>query len=268
MIEIVPFSTGFQAAVVELILPIQREEFGFPVTVEDQLDLVAIPGFYQFGAGWFSLALDGPQVVGTIGLRDIGGHQGALRKMFVNATHGGKEHLFAASLLAHLVEDAYRKEILEVFLGTTERFLAAHRFYEKNGFRRVADSELPPTFPRMALDARFDDTSPWLERASTSNVSYPYRMHSILPAVPADATVILGIQMRAFAEEGRLSGSMQIPPLTEAARPFMASMFVCYLGVGVVAACYFFFLPVATAAAICLCIAWAWWLGQRKRHVA
>jgi hypothetical protein len=53
-----------------------------------------------------------------------------------------------------------------------------------------------------------------------------------------------------------------------AARPFMASLFVCYLGVGVVAARYFFFLPVAMAAAICLCIALAWWLGQRKRHVA
>jgi hypothetical protein len=53
MIEIVAFPTGFQAAVVELILPIQREEFGFPVTVEDQPDLVAIPGLYQFGAGGF-----------------------------------------------------------------------------------------------------------------------------------------------------------------------------------------------------------------------
>lgn len=40
-------------------------------------------------------------------------------------------------------------------------------------------------------------------------------MHTILPAVPADARVIHAIQMRAFAEEGRLSESLQIPPLTE-----------------------------------------------------
>lgn len=40
-------------------------------------------------------------------------------------------------------------------------------------------------------------------------------MHSILPAVPADAPRIHDIQMRAFAEEGRLSGTAQIPPLTE-----------------------------------------------------
>lgn len=40
-------------------------------------------------------------------------------------------------------------------------------------------------------------------------------MHSIAPATPEDAPVIHAIQMRAFAEEGRLSGTMAIPPLTE-----------------------------------------------------
>ncbi len=40
-------------------------------------------------------------------------------------------------------------------------------------------------------------------------------MHTILPAVPSDAAVIHEIQMRAFAEEGRLSDNVQIPPLTE-----------------------------------------------------
>jgi tRNA (guanine37-N1)-methyltransferase len=40
-------------------------------------------------------------------------------------------------------------------------------------------------------------------------------MHTIIPAVPANAEVIHDIQMRAFAEEGRLSEDLQIPPLTE-----------------------------------------------------
>lgn len=40
-------------------------------------------------------------------------------------------------------------------------------------------------------------------------------MYLITPAAPEDAPVIHAIQMRAFAEEGRLSGSMSIPPLTE-----------------------------------------------------
>jgi len=40
-------------------------------------------------------------------------------------------------------------------------------------------------------------------------------MFAIRPAVPDDAPVMHAIQMRAFAEEGRLCGNTQIPPLTE-----------------------------------------------------
>ena len=40
-------------------------------------------------------------------------------------------------------------------------------------------------------------------------------MFAIVPATPGDAAVIHAIQLRAFAEEGRLCASMQIPPLTE-----------------------------------------------------
>ena len=40
-------------------------------------------------------------------------------------------------------------------------------------------------------------------------------MHTIIPAVPENAEVIHDIQMRAFAEEGRMSESLEIPPLTE-----------------------------------------------------
>lgn len=40
-------------------------------------------------------------------------------------------------------------------------------------------------------------------------------MVEIVPARPEDAAVILAIQLRAFAEEGRLSEKMDIPPLLE-----------------------------------------------------
>jgi GNAT superfamily N-acetyltransferase len=40
-------------------------------------------------------------------------------------------------------------------------------------------------------------------------------MLPIGPAAPDDAIVIHEIQMRAFAEEGRLSGTIEIPPLME-----------------------------------------------------
>ncbi|MEE4944850.1 hypothetical protein V2K24_05085 [Pseudomonas alliivorans] len=39
--------------------------------------------------------------------------------------------------------------------GTTDKFLAAHRFYEKHGFSEVARGNLPESFPLMAVDSRF-----------------------------------------------------------------------------------------------------------------
>jgi GNAT superfamily N-acetyltransferase len=45
--------------------------------------------------------------------------------------------------------------IRDVYLGTTERFRAAHRFYEKHGFHEVGGEALPPSFPRMRVDTRF-----------------------------------------------------------------------------------------------------------------
>ncbi|MCQ8279804.1 GNAT family N-acetyltransferase [Acetobacteraceae bacterium KSS8] len=149
------FAPGDTEAVVALILGIQRDEFGLSLTVADQPDLSDIAGFYQSGTGDFLLAERDGRVVGTIGLRDIGANRTALRKMFVAAGARGHVHGTAQMLLDRLVRDARDRGVREILLGTTERFLAAHRFYERNGFVSVAPGALPDTFPRMAVDTRF-----------------------------------------------------------------------------------------------------------------
>jgi N-acetylglutamate synthase-like GNAT family acetyltransferase len=155
VIEIVSYSESLGDRVVELILTIQRVEFGFDIRAEDQPDLLDVANFYQSGAGGFWVALSDGEVVGTIALRDIGNSQGALRKMFVKATHRGREHAVATRLLERLLLSAENAHVRDVYLGTTEKFVAAHRFYEKNGFVRIAPEVLPEAFPRMSLDTRF-----------------------------------------------------------------------------------------------------------------
>ena len=102
MIEIVDHSEPFAALAAELILAIQRAEFGLDIRLDDQPDLLSVASFYQKGAGGFWLALSGSEVVGTIALRDIGNNQGALRKMFVKDTYRGKEHSVALRLWSTL----------------------------------------------------------------------------------------------------------------------------------------------------------------------
>lgn len=155
MIAVVPFVPAHAAGVVSVILPIQQDEFGLPITLDAQPDLQDIPGFYQRGNGGFWVALDDRVVVGTVALLDIGAGQGALRKMFVAAGHRGPRHGVAQGLLATLLASGRARGVREIFLGTTARFLAAHRFYEKNGFREIARAELPTSFPIMTVDSKF-----------------------------------------------------------------------------------------------------------------
>jgi GNAT superfamily N-acetyltransferase len=155
VIEIVPFSSDHQAGVIDVILSIQRDEFGVSITVEDQPDLRDIPGFYQKRAGNFWVALSDGEVVGTIALRDIGNHQGALRKMFVRPGYRGKEQGVARRLLEELIFSATKAGIRDLYLGTIDKFVAAHRFYEKNGFVQVSAAALPKAFPFMGVDTRF-----------------------------------------------------------------------------------------------------------------
>ncbi|MHC1753549.1 GNAT family N-acetyltransferase [Humidesulfovibrio sp.] len=148
---------GHQAGVVALISTIQRGEFGLSITPQDQPDLMDIPGFYvrgRLGPGLFLVAVDPDgEVCGSIALLNLGGGQGALRKMFVRAQSRGTG--LAAALLEALLGWCRGAGVLEIFLGTTERFLAAHRFYEKHGFARIEKGSLPPTFPVMAVDSVF-----------------------------------------------------------------------------------------------------------------
>jgi GNAT superfamily N-acetyltransferase len=154
-IEIASFAPADRDGVVELIVSIQRDEFGYPITAADQPDLFEIPSFYQHGAGDFWVAKAGDQAVGTIALKDIGAGQGALRKMFVGAPWRGPEHGVARRLLGALLEAARAGGVTTIFLGTTDRFRAAHRFYEKNGFRPQAKESLPASFPLMPVDNCF-----------------------------------------------------------------------------------------------------------------
>ena len=107
------------------------------------------------GTGGFWVAESNGEVVGTVGLKDIGLGQTALRKMFVAAPFRGRELGVAGKLLDVLLAHARAKGVAEIFLGTTDKFLAAHRFYEKRNFRELPKAELPEAFPVMAVDSKF-----------------------------------------------------------------------------------------------------------------
>jgi N-acetylglutamate synthase-like GNAT family acetyltransferase len=149
------FSPQHQKGVEDLVLPIQNHEMGVKISREEQPDLIGVEEFFFHHDGNFWVALDHNSVIGTIGLADIGNRRFALRKMFVHKDHRGKEKGVSHSLLNRAFEWCREHEARTIYLGTTDKYLAAHRFYEKNGFVEISKEELPESFPLCHVDRIF-----------------------------------------------------------------------------------------------------------------
>jgi len=154
-IEVKTFLPQYQARVEELVLPIQNDEMGVKISKDEQPDLQDVQEYFQHDRGNFWVALDGARVVGTVGIVDIGNGLFALRKMFVDSNYRGKEKGVAHALLQNAFDWCKQSEGAQIFLGTTDKYLAAHRFYEKNGFTRLAKEDLPKSFPLCHVDTIF-----------------------------------------------------------------------------------------------------------------
>lgn len=155
MIAIKPFQPQQQRQVAELIVQIQQAEFGVPVSRADQADLLDIAEVYQRDRGNFWVAHDGERLIGSLGLLDIGGEHGVLRKIFVQREYRGEKHRVAFKLLQALLAWARFSGVRRLYFGSTAQFMAAHRFYEKHDFSLIAREQLPTGFPARPVDTHF-----------------------------------------------------------------------------------------------------------------
>ncbi|MDG6190247.1 GNAT family N-acetyltransferase [Lactococcus formosensis] len=148
--KLIAYNDTYKQAVIDLILSIQKDEFGVGVDLADQPDLQDIHAHYS----QFWLAVDEEKgVVGTLGIIKFNAQQAVLKKMFVNVEYRGKS--VAQLLLDNLFEYCCIEDIKEIYLGTVEQFKTAHRFYEKNDFILINEKMLPEDMPRMEVDTIF-----------------------------------------------------------------------------------------------------------------
>jgi len=154
-ITIRPIFNDYCEQVIDLILSIQQKEFGLPITINEQPDLLDIESNYHKGSGNFWGAFLGEELVGTIALINSGPDMGTIRKMFVKQPYRGKELGIAQQLLEVLLAFCRDEGISDIYLGTVHQLKAAHRFYERNGFSQIAVGDIPAHFPRMMTDNLF-----------------------------------------------------------------------------------------------------------------
>ncbi|WEK34938.1 MAG: GNAT family N-acetyltransferase [Candidatus Pseudobacter hemicellulosilyticus] len=147
-----PISNTYSQQVVDLILPIQQEEFHVPITLADQPDLLDIESSYRRLGGEFWGAFYEGELVGTIALLPANEQDAVIRKMFVKQAFRGKEFGIGQELLDTLIRHCREQGISYLYLGTVDMLKAAHRFYERNGFQRIHKTDLPPHHPTMTGD--------------------------------------------------------------------------------------------------------------------
>jgi putative acetyltransferase len=151
-----PCEPSHHAQIPKLVLDIQQGEFGVPITLADQPDLLDIPNFYQKNKGQFWVAENElGEVVGTIALIDSGKKFGTIRKMFVRADYRGKAHGTGQKLFETLENWAILNDFDQLLLGTRDQLEAAIRFYERNGSSIISKENLPHGFPLMSVDNIF-----------------------------------------------------------------------------------------------------------------
>ena len=144
------YKPEYHPIVIDIITSIQQKEFNLPITYQDQPDLAQIETFYDS----FLVALHNTIPVGTIGFKRIQDFA-IIRKMFVTPNFRGSTFGTAQKLLETLEKQIAAESIKKIYLGTTDFFKAAHRFYERNNYIEIAQTDLPAEFPRILIDTKF-----------------------------------------------------------------------------------------------------------------
>lgn len=101
------------------------------------------------------IALCDEQVVGTIGLVLYAANTAVVKRMMVHPDFRGKHYPTAALLLAKSLDWAKEKQVENVYLGTMAQFIAAQKFYLKNGFKEINKNELPSDYLSNPIDTLY-----------------------------------------------------------------------------------------------------------------
>jgi GNAT superfamily N-acetyltransferase len=101
------------------------------------------------------VAFNGSEIIGTVAVLEIENKDAVLKRMFVKKNHRGEKFGVSYKLLQKAFDWCTMNNMNCIYLGTMGQFKAAHRFYEKNGFQKIAQNELPSNFIKNPVDDVF-----------------------------------------------------------------------------------------------------------------
>jgi N-acetylglutamate synthase-like GNAT family acetyltransferase len=150
-VTIEPFNESHQHSINVLSREIQREFF-IPFSSKDSRSITELSKDLNQK---YWVALSYGKVIGTVGIVKIGDNKGVLKRMFLKKGFRGQEHKISHKLLQLAIYYAMENGIKEIYLGTMTQFVAAQKFYVKQGFVQIQEEQLPKDFPANPQDTLF-----------------------------------------------------------------------------------------------------------------
>ncbi len=146
MITIRTYTEADTKAVIDLVLRCQNDGTRPHVTVDDQPELLHIREHYLKNGGNFWVAEDEEKIIGSIALMNCGDGIAVLKKFFVGESYRGRPFHLGRRLYAVLLNFAQEQGIKKLLLDTPKNTKRAHRFYEKAGFQKIEENQLPVVY--------------------------------------------------------------------------------------------------------------------------
>ena len=146
MIKIRLYNKADQSEIDKMIDSIATE-FKLPISISNKSNSLLLDKYW--------VALDGNEIIGTVGILSIEGEFSILKNMFVKKEYRGKDTRIASLLLNKVFDWCNSQSIDTIHLGTMSQFKAAHKFYEKNGFEKISINEIPSSFITNPIDDVF-----------------------------------------------------------------------------------------------------------------
>jgi len=141
--------------IINMIETIQKHEFNLPITDEINSGILKAEEEYYFNRSynfWYAVDQVGA-IIGSIGLKKIDKNNAEIKKLFVSDKYRGKG--ISGKLLQALFKSTLKHHFRFLYLGTVDKLHAAQKFYSKNGFTRIDESELPSQFSKCPIDTIF-----------------------------------------------------------------------------------------------------------------
>ena len=135
MINIRPYKVGDEKQAQELNEIVMRSQGSTSDFFKE--DLVDIQTYFLNTGGMFYVAEDEGQIIGTLGLKKIGGDVGYMKRFRVHPDYQGRG--IGRRLLEVIIQEMKEHNIPRAFVSSGKKEVVAHHLYESFGAIRKCD---------------------------------------------------------------------------------------------------------------------------------